>query len=191
MPSRTKAIFLDRDGTINREVGNLHRIEDLRLLPGAARAIRAMNRMGFLVVIVTNQSVVAYGLLKEKQVDEIHALLIQRLQSRGAKIDAVYYCPHHPTKAVVKEYGVFCRCRKPEIGMILKAIKKMRIDRSKSFLIGDMTTDIETGKRAKLTTILVKTGHAGTDGRYGAIADFTARNLSQAVAIIKKTCQKK
>jgi histidinol-phosphate phosphatase family protein len=180
-----KAVFLDRDGTINREVDVLRRLKQLRILPGVSRAIAALNRLGFLVVVVTNQPVIARGWITKNELDEIHAILIRRLKKGGAKIDAVYYCPHHP-QANLERYRMRCRCRKPNIGMVMKAVKKFKIDVKKSFMVGDSTRDILTGKRAGLKTILVMTGYAGKDGKYAVKADFVAKNLLGAVKIIKK-----
>ncbi|MDP2598886.1 MAG: HAD-IIIA family hydrolase, partial [Candidatus Liptonbacteria bacterium] len=122
-----KAVFLDRDGTINREVDVLRNVKQLRILPGAAEAIKRINKLGFLAVIITNQSVVARGLRTERELDEIHAILVRRLGRKGAKIDAVYYCPHHP-EAKLKKYRMRCSCRKPGIAMIKKAAKKYKIN---------------------------------------------------------------
>jgi D,D-heptose 1,7-bisphosphate phosphatase len=180
-----KAVFLDRDGTINREVGAFRNIKQLRLLPGAATAIRAINNMGFFVVITTNQAVIARGWLTEREIDAIHAELIGRLLRRGAKIDALYYCPHHP-QADLKRYRLKCRCRKPNTGMIMRAVKDFKINIKKSFLIGDTTSDMLAGQKARLKTILVKTGHGGKDGKFDIRPDFIAKNLSEAVAIIRK-----
>ncbi len=180
-----KAVFLDRDGTINKEVNLLRNLKQLKILPKAAEAIRKINQLGFLVVVITNQAVVARGWLTEKGVDEIHAVLIKRLAKKGAKIDAIYYCPHHP-EANFKKYRVKCRCRKPNLGMILKAAKKFKINFKKSFMVGDHTRDILTGHRASLKTILVKTGYAGKDGYHDIKPDFTAKNLFEAVKIIKR-----
>lgn len=179
-----KAVFLDRDGTINKEVGNLSNVRDLRILPGVARAIKKLNELGFLVVVITNQPVVSRGWLTEKEVDEIHAVLIRRLSKKRAKIDAVYFCPHHPD-AQIKKYRLHCICRKPNIGMIQKAVQRFKINARKSFMIGDSTRDILAGKRAKLTTILVQTGYKGKDGKYDVQPDFVARNLGDAVKIVK------
>ena len=178
-----KAVFLDRDGTINKEVDNLCDVRDLRILPGVAGAIKKLNNLGFLTIIITNQPVVSRGWLTEKEINEIHAVLIKRLGKRGAKIDAVYFCPHHPD-AQVKKYRLHCKCRKPNIGMIQKAVKRFKIDMRKSFMVGDSTRDILAGKRAKLTTILVKTGYKGKDGKYNVKPDFLAKNLNGAVRII-------
>jgi mannose-1-phosphate guanylyltransferase/phosphomannomutase len=161
------------------------RPREVRLLPGAARAVKQLNSLGYLVIIITNQGVVGRGILKKEKLNRIHALLIHRLRRQGAVVDAVYYCPHHP-RAVLPGYAIRCRCRKPNIGMILKAARDFRIDIKKSFLIGDTTQDILTGKRAGLKTILVKTGYAGEDGKHKTVPDFVAKNLKEAVFIIRK-----
>jgi D,D-heptose 1,7-bisphosphate phosphatase len=180
------AIFLDRDGTIIRQVELLHKPEEVALLPGAGKAIRAMNDLGFVVVIVTNQPVIARGISTPQEVDMIHALLVDRLGKHNARIDGIYFCPHH-TKATVKKYRIACRCRKPEIGMILRAAKQHHIDLAKSFMIGDSTRDTLAGNKAKLTTILVKTGHGGKDvWQLPGKPDFIAKNLMDAVRFIKK-----
>jgi D-glycero-D-manno-heptose 1,7-bisphosphate phosphatase len=181
--SGRKAVFLDRDGTIIKQVELMHSVEELHLLPGAARAINALNKLGFLVVIVTNQPVVARGIIGVKEVDKIHAVLIDRLNGKGAKIDGVYFCPHHP-EATMPEYRLRCRCRKPEPGMILKGLKKLNINPKKSFMIGDALIDVVSGKKAGVKTILVKTGpgHARLDEKYKDVKpDFIVKNLMQAV----------
>ena len=183
-----KAVFLDRDGTINREVDVLRDVRQLRVLPGAADAIKKINKLGFLAVVITNQPVVARGWRTEKELDEIHAVLIKRLARKNARLDAIYYCPHHP-EANLKKYRLRCRCRKPNIGMITKAVKKFKINIKKSFIIGDSTRDVLTGKRAGLKTILVKTGYAGRDGKYNVKPRFIAKNLKEAVEIIRKNAK--
>jgi len=183
---KNRAVFLDRDGTINREVDVLRRLSQLKIFPKVAEAIRKLNKIGFLVVVITNQAVVARGWLTEKEIDKIHAVLIKRLAKYGAKIDAIYYCPHHPS-ANLKKYRLRCRCRKPNPGMILKAIKKYHIDRKKSFMIGDTTRDTLAGKRAGLKTIIVRTGYGGKDGYHKNVKpDFVAKNLYAAASIVKK-----
>jgi D,D-heptose 1,7-bisphosphate phosphatase len=182
---KKRAVFLDRDGVINREIGILSSVKQLKILPSAAAAIMALNKMGFLVVIITNQPVIARGLISEPELDAIHAVMVRRLARRGAKIDAIYYCPHHP-EADVKKYRVRCRCRKPNIGLIMRAVKEHGIALDKSFLIGDRTVDIAAGKKARVRTILVKTGYGGKDGKFDVAPDFIAKDLSAAVKIIKK-----
>ncbi|MDO8469642.1 MAG: HAD family hydrolase [bacterium] len=180
-----KAVFLDRDGTINREVNVLRDVRQLRLLPGAAKAIKKLNQLRLLVVVITNQPVIARGWLTEKEVEYIHDVLIRRLAKRGAKIDAIYYCPHHPN-ANLKKYRIRCRCRKPGIGMIQKAVREFGIDPRASWVIGDSGRDVAAGKKAGVRTILVATGYGGKDIDYGAKPDFVARNLQAAVRIITR-----
>lgn len=184
------AVFLDRDGTLNYERDHLRRSRDLRLLPGATRAVKALNDAGFLVVVVTNQAAIAKGILTEDELHTIHSDLLDRLSGRGARIDAIYYCPHH-VDGIVTRYRIRCRCRKPGIGMITKAAKDLNIDLKKSYMVGDMTGDIALGERAKLTTILVRTGYAGGDKRFDIRPDFTARNLHEAVTFIKKYAKRR
>lgn len=180
------AIFLDRDGTINKEVDNLRSVKQLRLLPGAARAIREMNRLGFLVIVITNQPVVARGWLTKKEVDKIHVVLESRLAKKGAKIDAIYYCPHHPD-ANLKQYRLHCNCRKPKPGLFFRAIKEWNVNPSKSFAIGDYVWDIEAGRAAGVKTILVKTSSRSCEeASLNSKPDFVVKNLSEAVKLIKK-----
>lgn len=177
---------MDRDGTIIRQVELLHKPSQLKVFPDAAKAIRVFNKLGYVVIIITNQPVVARGMIGPKEVDRIHAVLIDRLAKRGAKIDAVYFCPHHP-KANMKKYRMVCKCRKPSPGMMLQAAKEHGIDLKKSFLIGDSTQDVLAGNRAKVTTVLVTTGHGGKDPwQHEGTPDFIAKNLKQAATFIQK-----
>lgn len=179
-----RAVFLDRDGVINREVDVLRSIKQLRLMPNAAQAIKKINKLGFLAIIITNQPVIARGWLTEKEVEKMHAVLVARLKKSGAKIDAIYYCPHHPN-ANVRKYRMECKCRKPNTGLVLQAIRKFHIDPRKSFMIGDTMPDIVMGKRAKLTTMLIRTTKTPNDRGYKAEPDFKPKNLGEAVRIIK------
>lgn len=178
-----KAIFLDRDGTINREADNLRSLKQLRLLPGVAEAIKILNKKKFLVIIITNQPVVARGWISEKQLLTIHNELLKRLNKRGAKIDAIYYCPHHPN-ANLKKYRKDCSDRKPNIGLIKKAVKDFNISLKNSFFIGDSTRDIKTADNAGITSILIKTGYAGKDGKYNVKANYVKKNFLEAVTLI-------
>lgn len=185
-----KAVFIDRDGTINKEVDVLRDLKQLKVLPKTGEAIKELNRLGFLVIVITNQAVVARGWLTEEEIDHIHGVLIERLSKKGAKIDAIYYCPHHP-EANLKKYRVKCLCRKPNPGMILKAASEFDINFRKSFMVGDNTKDILAGKKVKVKTILVETGYGGKDGNHNAKPDFTAKNLFEAVKIIKRLSKNK
>lgn len=180
-----RAVFLDRDGTIVREVDLLTDIKQLRLLPHAAEALRAMVNAGYVLFLVTNQAVVARGLATEREVERVNVVLSDRLEKKGVHIEEIYYCPHHPN-ANLKRYRVACSCRKPNIGMVTRAVKEHGIDLKHSFFIGDATSDILTGRNAGMKTILVKTGYAGKDGKHQAKPDFIAKDLKEAVRIIKK-----
>jgi D-glycero-D-manno-heptose 1,7-bisphosphate phosphatase len=157
-----KAVFLDRDGTVNEEVGYMTDLVKLRLIPGAGRAIRQLNDAGFKVVLVTNQSGVARGYFPESLVHETHARLDEMLNADGAQIDAVYYCPHHPT-AGNSRYTVDCDCRKPRTGLIDRAVNDLAIDIRHSYMVGDKWSDIELAQRAGVHAVLVKSGFAQDD----------------------------
>lgn len=178
-----KAVFLDRDGVINKEVDHLVDVKKIRIIPNTARALQKIHKKGYLAIVVGNQSVVAYGMASEEKVEAINDEIARRLGRSGGVIDAWYYCPHHPS-GVVPRYAIRCLCRKPGTGMIRRAAKEFNIDLGESFLVGDKTSDILAGKRAGLKTILVRTGYAGADKQYVAVSDFIARNLFQAVSLI-------
>ncbi len=152
------AVFLDRDGTLVREVEYMRSPSQLRLLPGAAEAIRRLNEAGFAVVVTTNQSGVARGLLTEADVHAIHAVLGQRLVRHRAKLDAIYYCPHHPEVGEGR-YRRRCRCRKPSPGMLLRAARELELNLDRSFAVGDSERDLQAGRRAGCRTVLVRTGY--------------------------------
>ncbi len=165
--NKRRAIFLDRDGTINKEINLLHKIENFELLPFAAKAIKKINKSEFLAIVVTNQPVVARGLCSVKELEEIHKKMETLLGEKGAKLDAIYYCPHHPDKGFPEEnptYKVDCNCRKPKTGMLEKAAQDFNIDLKESFIIGDSCRDVLCGQSAGLTTIGVKTGYGLNDG---------------------------
>ena len=153
-----QAVFLDRDGTINEEVGYLDRMEKLQLIPGAAEAIRWINESGMKAVVVSNQSGVARGIFDELFVAEIHARLREMLLAEGASLDGIYYCPHHPMEGRV-EYLKICDCRKPAPGLLLRAVAELHIDPARSYMVGDTLKDIEAGGRAGAQGILVRTGY--------------------------------
>ncbi len=151
---KRKAIFLDRDGTITTDKGFVYKKEDLELLPGAVEAIKLANRHGLLVVVVTNQSGIARGYFTEEELKAFNTHLAQILDTQGARIDAFYYCPHHP-EAPIKAYRKDCPCRKPQPSLLLKAAEELNIDLAKSYMVGDSPRDMEAGKRAGCQTILL------------------------------------
>lgn len=152
------AVFLDRDGTINQEVGYIRQLEKLVLIPGAAEAIRGLNQMGVPVVLVTNQSGVARGYYPESWMAQLHGRLCELLAAEGAHLDGVYYCPHLP-EGKVPEYSYDCTCRKPEPGMLKQAAFDLSLDLSRSFMIGDKATDVDVGRRVGCRTILLRSGY--------------------------------
>lgn len=177
----SRAVFMDRDGTINEEVGYLSRLEQMKLFPRSAEAIRMLNGKGIKVVVVTNQSGVARGYFGEDFVSEAHAFLQERLRQEGAFIDAFYYCPHHPTEGVLP-YRRACSCRKPGAGMLLQASRDLHIDLSRSYMVGDMMKDVQAGKKAGTKGILVKTGYGAAEkADEGAAPDYIAADLLDAV----------
>lgn len=155
---RQTAVFLDRDGTINEEVGYLDHLEKLRLIPGAAEAIRLINESGMKAVVVTNQSGVARGMFDEAFVDEVHARLREMLGEQGAFLDGLYFCPHHPTEGRGR-YLRGCDCRKPAPGLLLRAVEQLSLDPERSTMIGDTLKDIEAAARIGARGILVRTGY--------------------------------
>ncbi len=156
--ARNKAVFLDRDGTINQEVEYLRDIKDLVLIEGAAQGIKLLNEHGFKVVVVTNQSGVARGFFDENFVDMIHQEISRRLTLCGARVDRWYYCPHHPTCGR-GDYRRDCLCRKPSIGMMQDAARDLDIDLASSYVIGDSARDIEMALNAGSKPVLVRTGY--------------------------------
>ena len=157
-----KAVFLDRDGTVNEEVGYLTDISRLQLIRGAGLAIHRLNHAGFKVILITNQSGVARGYFPEDLVHQAHARLDQLLLADDARIDAVYYCPHHPT-AGDTHFTRDCDCRKPRTGLIERAVKDYNIDIRRSFMVGDKWSDIELAQRAGVRSVLVMSGFAPDD----------------------------
>jgi len=184
---RQKCIFLDRDGTINVYKGLISDAGVFELEENVAEAVRLINKSGYLVIVVTNQPVVARGMCEIADVERIHRKMEVLLGEQGAYLDDIIYCPHHPDKGFPEEnerYKIPCTCRKPSIGMIKKMAEKYNIDLAVSFMIGDSTVDIQTGINAGLQTILVKTGEAGADGKYDVKPNDEAENLLEAVRLI-------
>lgn len=187
LKNRQKAIFIDRDGTLNVSHGLIYRQEDFELYPFAAEAVDIINKSGYLAIIISNQPSVARGLCGIKDIENIHKKMKTLLGRAGVFLDDVKYCPHHPDKGYPEEnpaYKVKCNCRKPNIGMIKECADKYNIDLSQSWFIGDTTSDIRTGKNAGTGTVLVLTGEAGKDGKYQDEPDYVCANLLEAVKLI-------
>lgn len=151
LKNRQKAIFLDRDGTINKMVGFITKPEQFELLPGVAKAIKAINKSGYLAIVITNQPVIARGDCTFEQLQTIHNKMETELGKEGAFVDAIYVCPHHTDKGFSgerPEYKCDCDCRKPKPGLLLQAAKDFNIDLSQSYMIGDSDRDVKAGKNA-------------------------------------------
>ena len=189
LKNRQRAIFLDRDGTMNVSKGFISNADDLELIPGTIEAIEAINKSGALAIVITNQPVIARGECSFEELHNIHNKLKTLLGEKGAFVDDIFYCPHHPDKGFegeVPELKFDCECRKPKTGMIDEAVKKYNIDLSKSYMVGDSTMDLELARNAGVKSVLVDTGFAGNDGKYDRSCDIEAKDLLDAVEKIIK-----
>ena len=181
---RQRAVFIDRDGTLNKLNGHISQPQDLELFPDASAAVKRLNDAEFRVVVVTNQPVIARGECDERGMAAIHAKLETALGLDGAYLDATYYCPHHPDRGFageVRELKRDCACRKPGTGMVDDAALALNIDLAQSWVIGDSTSDIAMAERAGLRSVLVATGEGGRDGKWQAQPTLRAANLLEAV----------
>ena len=186
---KQKAIFLDRDGTVNIKNGLVSAPEEFELENCAVEAIRKINRSGYLSIIITNQPAVARGLCSIEDIEIIHKKMKTLLGREGVYLDDICYCPHHPDKGYPDEnpaYKIPCHCRKPDIGMIEYCAEIYNIDLSQSWMIGDTTVDIQTGRNAGTKTALVLTGDAGSDKKYDVVPNIVCQDLGQAVEKILK-----
>lgn len=182
---KRKAIFMDRDGVIVEKVHLIHKLEDLRLLPDTSQAIKKINGSDFLAVVLTNQPVIARNLCSLENLEEIHAKMETLLGAGGAKLDAIYYCPHHPDSGYPGEnpmYKIDCDCRKPKVGLVKRAEQDLNIDLANSFLIGDSSRDALCAKNAGLVSILVNVGD--DSNVYDIRPDYVFDDLNQAVDFI-------
>ena len=180
--NKQKAIFLDRDGTINRYVGFLRNIEEFELLPDVADAVNKINSSGYLAIVVTNQPVIARGEVTVQELEEIHNKMETLLGKEGVYVDTIYYCPHHPHRGYegeVEELKINCECRKPKPGMLLQAAEDFNIDLSKSWMIGDGENDVKAGKAAGCMTAFLGTEDYGQDLSVQSVSDFVWRILQK------------
>ncbi len=180
------AVFLDRDGTIIEEVGYLDRADQIALFPWTVDAVRALNRAGLPVVVVTNQSAIARGMLTEPGLLEIHREVSRRLAAGGAFVDAYYYCPHHPD-GTVADYAVACGCCKPAAGLIERAARELNLDPQRSYVVGDKWVDVGLARAVGANAILVRTGHGAAEEAAPPpqlAADAVVDNLAAAASWI-------
>lgn len=188
LKNKQKAIFLDRDGTINKYVGFLRQHDEFELIPNVASTIKELNDMGYLVIVVTNQPVIARGETSLEELEIIHNKMETLLGQEGAYVDAIYYCPHHPHKGYdgeIPELKIECECRKPKPGMLIKAAADFNIDLANSWMIGDSENDILAGKNAGCMTGLVSPNYED----FGQ--DITLSTLEDIITILQKQEQKK
>ena len=188
LKNKQRAIFLDRDGTMNVSKGFISKAEDLELIPGTLEAVKAINKSGALAIVITNQPVIARGECSFEELHNIHNKLKTLLGEKGAFVDDIFYCPHHTDKGFegeVPELKFDCECRKPKTGMVMNAVEKYNIDLSQSYMVGDSTMDLETARNAGVKSVLVNTGFAGNDGKYSRKCDIEAKDLLDAVEKIK------
>ena len=182
----TPAVFLDRDGTLIEEAGYLDRLDRLVFYPFSVDAVRLLNRAGWPVVVISNQSGVGRGLVRDAFVQEAHASIARRLGEGGARVDAFFYCPHHP-EATRPEYRLRCECRKPAPGMLRQAASELDLDLARSVVVGDRWEDVGAARAAGARGVLVRTGYgrmAEASPRAALRADATVDNLVAAVAWI-------
>jgi D,D-heptose 1,7-bisphosphate phosphatase len=181
------AIFLDRDGTINEEVSYITRPEQLKLIPGAAEAIRTLREAGYRIAVITNQPVIARGDCTTAELLRVHDHMEMELSREGAFLDGIFYCPHHPDKGFAGERAELkfnCNCRKPDDGMVRQAERELNLDLSESWLIGDRTGDVQTAHNCNIRSVLLRTGIAGRDQRYKAAPDYIFDDLLAAARFI-------
>lgn len=175
LSNKQKAVFLDRDGTINKYVGFLRDINEFELLVNVEKAIRRINTLGYLVIVVSNQPVIARGEVTYKQLEEIHNKMETLLGIRGAYLDAIYFCPHHPNSGYegeIKELKINCDCRKPKPGMLLKAAEDFNIDLKSSWMVGDGEYDVGAGNAVGCKTVLIGEGEYGQDKTVSSLMEF-------------------
>lgn len=178
LKNKQKAIFLDRDGTINKYVGFLRDIDDFELLPGVADSIKKINEFGYLAIVITNQPVIARGEVTWEELEKIHNKMETLLGREGAYLDAIYFCPHHPDKGFegeIPELKIDCECRKPKPGLFFRAAKDFNIDLSQSWMVGDGKNDVLAGKNAGCRTALIGSYDYGQDMTISDLRNFTAK----------------
>ena len=185
MSGARRAVFIDRDGTISEEVGYVNHVSRYRVFPFAAAAIRRLNEAGWLAVLVTNQAGVARGYFEEHLIREVHGVLAAELEKGGARLDAVYYCPHHPTLGE-PPYRLDCDCRKPRPGLIRRAAEDLGLDLRRCWMVGDRYSDAELARNAGVRSAFVLTGYGRGELEHQSRnwkhePDLVAENLLEAV----------
>lgn len=186
-PAR-RAVFIDRDGTISEEVGYVNHVSRYRVFPFSAEAIRLLNHAGWLAILVTNQAGVARGYFDERMIERVHEKLTSELAREGAELDAIYYCPHHPSVGE-PPYRKDCECRKPRPGLILQAAKEFELDLDECWMVGDRYSDTELARNAGVRSAFVLSGYGRGEWEHQKHGwkhepDLVAENLLEAVKVI-------
>lgn len=169
------AIFLDRDGVLNEEKSYISRVDDLHIFPYAQLCVKRFHELGYLVIVISNQSGIARGIIEE----EILLKINNKLQIE-TDVDAIYYCPHYPG-GIIPQYAIQCECRKPGIGMIQRACKDYEIDLNKSYMVGDRASDINTGINCGIKTVLLESGYGSANLEENVEADYVMSDLRDVV----------
>ena len=188
LSEKQKAVFFDRDGTINKYKGFIRDEKDIELEDGVIDTIKALNSSPYLSIVITNQPVIARGEVSFEKLNQINYKIFNLLSEKGAYLDDLFFCPHHPDKGFegeIEELKIDCNCRKPKIGLLEKAASKYNIDLSKCYFVGDSTMDIQTGINAGMKTILVNTGLKGLDGKYKVKPDYVVDNIFDIIRILQ------
>ena len=180
--NKQKAVFLDRDGTLNEEIGFLANPEQIKLLEGVTEALRIIHASGYLAIVVTNQPVIARGDCTIEELEMIHNKLETELGKEGAYFDDLFYCPHHPEGIGI--YRKKCTCRKPAAGLLMQAQKDFDIDMGRSYLAGDRASDILCGKNAGLKTVLLESGYGIKRLEYDVTPDFFLQDLKEFTGML-------
>ncbi|MEW5946718.1 MAG: HAD family hydrolase [bacterium] len=189
------AVFIDRDGTLNEDMGYVNHVSRFHIFPRSIEAIRLLNRAGVLAVLVSNQSGVAMGYFPDERVREIHDHMNRELASAGVRLDGVYYCPHHP-RAAVEEYRMECRCRKPATGMADRAVRELGIAVERACVVGDKPSDFRLAHRLGVPGVLVMTGYGRGEWEYNRHGwerrpDHVCEDLLDAVRWFLDTSEKR
>jgi D-glycero-D-manno-heptose 1,7-bisphosphate phosphatase len=176
--SKIRAVFLDRDGTINVDKEYVHRIEDFEFVPGAIAGLQLLVRAGIDIIVVTNQAGIARGIFSEMDLAAVNGHMMTELLRHGVKLAGIYFCPHHP-QATVPLYRKVCSCRKPNPGLLVTAMRQRGIAASEAVMVGDKNSDVEAGRALGLTTYLLETGY-GTRGKHETNATYVVPDLLSA-----------
>lgn len=172
------ALFLDRDGVLTEEIGYITSIENLHIFPYAAECVRQIHEKGYYTIVITNQSGVARGLFTEETLKSMNIFLKEM-----TGVDAIYYCPHHPD-GDVDQYRKICKCRKPEIGLLEQACNDFDIDMNRSYMVGDRASDILTGQRAGIKTVLLESGYGSARLEQNVTPDYVFADLRNVIDIL-------